>query len=1070
MKVGRMGRVLLSLIVVLILFSVRLSAQTTSATVSGQITDPTGRVVPGTTVMLTNINTGVVSTATTNNEGVYTLPGLQPGVYRANVTKDGFKGIVKPDIELHVQDQISINFVLQVGSVSETVTVEGGAPLLNTTDGSVGTVVDRNFVENMPLNGRSFQDLILLSPGVLTSSPQNSNNGGEFEVNGQRNDANYYTVDGVSANVGISPYNAPSSPGLSGSLPSSTALGTTQSLISVDALEEFRVETSSYSAEYGRNPGGQFSFATRSGTNEWHGSGFDYIRNNFFDANDWFNDYNHVPQSALRQNDFGGTVGGPVTVPGLYDGKDRTFFFFSYEGLRLLQPVNAQPSFYPDLCLRGVNPGTNCTGTDTPAPAALQPVLNAFPIPNCTNSSTCINPGGGFAEFLGSFSDPSSIDSYSVRLDHAINERMKVFFRFGDTQSSTNGKGYLYVKTAFSTQSYTLGLTTMFSNRLSNDVRLNYTGNQATDAVGTESFGGSVPVDLFALQGLSGTARPFVSVDLFSPDFAGVSQYSSTTQQEQWNLTDTASLSIGRNQLKFGVDYRHLRPQIIPYSPQVIYFYFSQSAILSNSAEGSGTSFVDVKPYYENFSAFLQDELRLSPRLSLSMGVRWEVNPAPGSENGNSPYTVRGSSLATLVLAPKGTPLWDTTWFNFAPRLGVAYVLRNQPHWETVVRGGAGVFFDTGQQNGSAGYAGLGQSARTGNLFGAFPFAPAQVDPTIPAQPTAPYAATQVFPQHLQLPYTLQWNFAVQQALGGTQTLTLSYVASHASRLLEENEVHVAPVNPNFTYLEFFQNGLTSDYDALQAQFQRRLSRGIQVLASYTWSHAIDYGSNNQTLPYIRGNADFDVRHSFASAISYDLPSEYENAFARAILGHWSVDDRFSARTGFPVTLAGNFFIDPATGSAYQGQLDIVPNEPFYLYGANCASTLQALGDLGTGQGCPGGRAINPNAFSLPADPTDPGNAPRNFTRGFGAWQMDLAVRREFPIYEHLKLQFRAEAFNVFNHPNFGYIDNGFGDTQFGQAVQTLGQSISAGGAGGLSALYQQGGNRSMQFALKLLF
>jgi hypothetical protein len=1055
-------------LVLILLFSSSARAQT-NAELTGHISDPSNASVAGVKVEATNVDTNVVYPSVTNDDGLYTIPNVPPGRYRIRVEKTGFNQIVKPDVEAHVQDILTINFSLRLGSVSQTITVESGAPLINTTDGALSTVVDRNFVENMPLNGRSFQDLILLAPGVVTSSPQASNTGGEFEVNGQRNDANYYTVDGVSANVGIPTSNSPSSPGLSGSLPAATALGTTQALLSVDALQEFRVQTSTYSAEYGRNPGGQFSFATRSGTNEWHGSAFDYLRNNYFDANDWFNNYSGIPQAALRQNDFGGTLGGPVRFPHVYNGKDKTFFFFSYEGLRLLLPTSNK-SFYPDLCMRGVNPATNCTGTDTPAPAALQPVLNAFPIPNCTNSATCANPGGGFAEFLGSWSNPSSINSYSVRLDHAINDRMKVFFRFGDTSSSVNVLGYLHVTTAFRTRSYTLGSTAMFSSHLSNEFRLNYTGNHVASAIGTESFGGSVPVDLVALQGLSGTTRPFVSVDLFSPDFVGVSQYRSTTQQEQWNVTDTAAFSVGRNQLKFGVDYRHLRPEIIPYSPQVFYFYFDESSILSNSAQGSGTSYGDIKPYYENFSAFIQDELRLVPRLSLSLGLRWDVNPAPGASDGNPPYTVRGSSLATLVLAPKGTPLWDTTWFNFAPRLGVAYMLRNQPHWETVVRGGGGVFFDTGQQNGSAGYSGLGQSARTGSMSGAFPFAPAQVNPTIPAQPTAPYAATQVFPEHLQLPYTLQWNVAVQQALGDAQTLTLSYVGAHASRLLEENEVHVAPFNPNFTYLLFYQNGLTSDFNSLQLQFQRKLSRGIQVLASYTFGHAIDYGSNNQTLPYARGNADFDVRHNFSAAVSYDLPGTYQNAFARALLNHWSIDNRFTLRSGFPVTLVGNTIIDPATGSAYQGELNIVPGQPFYLYGANCASTFQALGAMGSGQGCPGGRAINPNAFTLPTDPSDPGNAPRNFIRGFGAWQMDLAVRREFPISERLKLQFRAEAFNVFNHPNFGFIDNSFGDTQFGLATQTLGQSISAGGAGGLSSQYQMGGARSMQFAAKLIF
>src|SRR6202044_1265368 len=282
---------------------------------------------------------------------------LPPGPYRLQVSKVGFKTIIKPDIVLNIQDALSINFTLPVGAVFEIVTVEGGASMINTTDASVSTVIDQTYVENMPLNGRSFQDLILLTPGIVTQTPQNNGTSllgrtGEFSVNGQRTEENYYTVDGVSANVGASVgATMPGGAGPSGSVAASTALGTTQALVSVDDLQEFRVQSSTYSAEYGRNPGGQFAFQTKSGTNQWHGTVFDYLRNGALDANDWFNDYFGTPEPALRQNDFGGTFGGPVRIPGLYNGKDKTFFFVSYEGLRLAAPIAANASFVPDAAL-----------------------------------------------------------------------------------------------------------------------------------------------------------------------------------------------------------------------------------------------------------------------------------------------------------------------------------------------------------------------------------------------------------------------------------------------------------------------------------------------------------------------------------------------------------------------------------------------------------------------------------------------------------------------------------------------------------------------------------------------
>src|SRR5437660_5049134 len=309
-----------------------------------------------------------------------------------------------------------MNFNMVVGELTEKVTVEAGAEMINSTDASVSTVVDQTYVKNMPLNGRSFHDLVLLAPGVVTQTPQASQNGvgvaGEFSISGQRTESNTYIIDGVSGNVGSAAGCNMYFAGASGSLPGATALGTTQALVSVDELQEFRVETSTYSAEYGRNPGGQVVFETKSGTNQWHGTAYDYLRNDFFDANDWLNNYLGVKEAPLRQNDFGGTLGGPARIPGLYNGKDKTFFFVSYEGLRLTAPQPAVAVFVPDLCMRGA--GT-CPGGRKPAASGLLAIMNTFPLPS---------PGGlqdtpsGFAQYIGSWSNPSSINSTTVRFDH----------------------------------------------------------------------------------------------------------------------------------------------------------------------------------------------------------------------------------------------------------------------------------------------------------------------------------------------------------------------------------------------------------------------------------------------------------------------------------------------------------------------------------------------------------------------------------------------------------------------------------------------------------------------------
>ena len=1053
--------------------------QSLNATVTGEVVDQSGAAIGDATVELIDEATNLKYSTKTNGDGIYVVPNLPPATYRIEVSHVGFKTILKPDVVFNVRDAVAINFKLPIGAINETVTVESGAPMINATGPSVSTVVDQTYVENMPLNGRSFQDLILLTPGIVTQSPQSGGvlgQSGEFSVNGQRTEANYYTVDGVSANVGVFAQSVFASG--NGSTPAATALGTTQGLASVDDLQEFRVQSSTYSAEYGRNPGGQFAFETKSGTNQWHGTAYDYLRNDFFDAADYFTDYFRplnptLIKPATRQNDFGGTLGGPVRIPRLYNGKDKTFFFVSYEGLRLIQPRPSTTFPVPDPCMRGSGPcpsyvnSAGMTVQRTPAASALLPVVNAFPLPSPNGVE---DPKNGVGQAILTWSNPSSLNSTSVRFDHAANDRLRLFFRFSDSNSSAIARGIHQDETAYTLRTYTAGVSSMFSSRLSNEFRLNYSSNEATSSSLIAPFGGNTPANLAKLTGLGPQSYPILFFILGGKS-VGIYQREDSVVQRQWNFVDTASLSLGAHQFRFGVDYRRLAPFLVQPNPQSFYLYFSENAIeVNNSGLRIISANASIYPLYKNFSAFAQDEWKLSRRVTLSSGLRWEVNPAPGVTQGLQAYTIQGSNPDTWSLAPQGTPLWQTTWFNFAPRLGAAYAVRGASGWETVVRGGGGVFFDTGQQLGSLAFQGPGFAARAFPGSGPFPGTPATQIPTIVNPPVGNQGVAFGFSSHLQLPYTLQWNASIEQALGRSQALTVSYVASHAGRLLQTNQF-TSSTNPVASTFYMVQNGLTSDYDSLQVEFRRRLSRGLTALVAYGWSHCIDYGSFNLDIGYQRGNCNFDVRHNFSAAFSYDLPNVGHNGFVNGVLHHWGIDDRFTARTAFPVTLTGNTLFDQF-GQQFNAGLNLVPGQPIYLYGANCASVLQGLGNLQAGQGCPGGRAINPLAFADVSSGL--GNAPRNFARGFGAWQMNLAVRRDFPIKERVKLQFRAEAFNIFNHPNFGAIDSNCGstpgvppcaNTTFGQATATLGNSL-----GVLSPLYQTGGPRSMQFALKLIF
>jgi hypothetical protein len=1033
---------LVSMLVSLV-FCVAVCYASTDATVTGLITDHSGAVVPGATVVFTNINTNVPYTTQTNGVGVYSLSTLSPGVYRANISKDGFKSIVKGDIELHVQDQLSINFELQVGSVSESITVSGGAPVVNTESAAVSTVVDRQFVENIPLNGRSFQSLIETVPGVTAAPGAGVGSKGEFSVNGQRTEENYYTVDGVAANTGVSPSAGGASSG--GQFPGETALGTMQSLASIDDLEEFRINTSTYSAEFGHTPGAQIAIQTRSGTDAWHGSAFEYFRNDVLDANNWFNNASAIRKTPERTNDFGGSLGGPVVIPGLYNGKDKTFFFFSYEGMRLRVPQAATTFWVPDMTLRQT------------AAAAIQPILNALPVPNGAEQTS------DFALFTGAYSAPATLNSTSIRVDQILGQKWRIFGRFSDTPSSSTTRSSTQLsdlhQTSFNMKTFTVGATTMLSSRFSNDLRFNATWNSSALVYSLDNFGGATPVQPQQLSSVPLLGGYQFALSFMIGTMPTVQALSFRSPQRQLNVVDTFSAVLGSHILKYGFDYRRLATDQIANQLMTTFIYSTLPQILNDSAQLARAQQWGATPpefIFSNYSAFVQDDWKATNRLHLSLGLRWDINPPPVNGNGPQAYTLNQiTNLATAQLAPQGTPLWNTDYHGFAPRVGFAYALRQSPAHPTVFRGGFGLFYDTGTN--WAGYGiggGIGFKVVNSYTNVAFPLTAQQLTFAAPSV-ASPYQALVVaVDPNLVLPRVYEWNTSLEQGLGVNQALTVSYVGSSGHDLLATRFYNPATINPNFSLgnaLYVTTNAAASNYNALQVQFQRHLSHGLQALASYTWAHSIDDLSGNvdNTTPLIRGNSDFDIRHTFSAALTYNVPDQYANRIAQAALAHWSLDGRIMARSALPVMVTSGVFFASGIQEAA-----VIPNVnagvPVYLYGSQY----------------PGGRAVNLAAFSAPPAGQQ-GYEPRNFVRGLNLWQTDLAIRREFPLHERLKLQFRAEAFNLFNRPNFGAIDNSTtdGPALFGKATGTLNSQL-----GGLNPLFQEGGPRSFQLALKLMF
>jgi hypothetical protein len=861
-------------------------------------------------------------------------------------------------------------------------------------------------------------------------------------------------VDGVSANIGSSAFFLGN--GVGGAVGSFNAFGGTNSLVSVDALQEFRIQTSTYAPEFGRTPGGQISIVTRSGENQFHGTVFDYLRNDALDANDWFANKAGLPKPRERQNDFGGTLSGPVL-------KNRTFFFFSYEGLRLR---------LPQVALTDV-PSVSARQNAAPA---LQPFLNSFPLPNGPNS------GADQAQFNASYSNSASLDAYSGRIDQRIGKKLTIFGRYNGSPSELLQRGFggaalsELTPVRITTNTATVGAAWSISPATTNDLRFNYSRTNASSSFLLDHFGGAVPLASLGLP------SPFSSQDsnLFIGIFSlvdgtyGVGKNVSNLQR-QINVVDNIVVQRGSHSLKFGVDFRRLAPV---YGP----FLYSQAAFFNDvpSAETGSLSFSEVQSdagvtlLLRNLGIFAQDTWRVIPRLTVTYGLRWDVDFAPSSLSGPSFPAVTGldlRDLSQLTLAAAGTAPFHTPYKNVAPRAGIAYQLFQNQGWETVLRGGFGVFFDLATQE-------LGnlvhQTAYPFNAInfpaGSFPLDQTSAAPPPITRPGSGSGTVLAFDPSLQLPYTLEWNVALEQALGRKQTLSASYLGSAGRRLIQTADIF-SP-NANYSQAILVGNSAMSGYNALQIQFQRRLSGGLQALTSYAWSHSIDTASAgsfgngaNAALPALnpvanRGSSDFDIRNAFSAALTYEIPAPRRHAFARAILRSWSLQNVIQARSAPPTNVFDARFSTLFNGHT-EVRPDVVPNVPLYLSGPQY----------------PGGEALNPAAFTAPpigtnGQPSRQGTLSRNALRGFAATQWDFAVHRDFPIRERLKLQFRAEMFNVLNHPNFGPPNGAFGFGGFGVSRQMLGQSLAGGNTGGgaLSPLYQLGGPRSIQLALKLAF
>lgn len=987
-----------------------------SVQLSGLIRDSSGAALPDAAITLTKEDTGIRYVSRSSADGYYFIPATQPGVYKIRVRKDGFQAAVQLGVRLDAGPGARIDFTLPLGMLQESVEVTAERNPVDTEDAAVGTVIGRGLIDTLPFNGRGLLALLETVPGV-TITRAGGGESGQFSAAGQRADSNYVTLDGVSVNNGIGVIGLIGGHGvqMGGVVPVYTALGTTQSLVSLDSIEEFQVQTSGSLAELGRTLGAHLAIITRSGTNSFHGSLADYTRNEAMDANDWFAGRVGQKRTRFRMHDLDATLGGPIV-------RNRTFFFVSQESLRLDHPA-IETQFVPTAISR------------LSAPAGAGWLLEALPLPNGPEV------GGGLGILTLPAPRSSNIDSTSVRLDHAFGPSLQFFSRFSHAPSAdalANPGNLFATRVSVSSNSFTAGLNATFGSSLNHSLRLNWTRVREMSATWPEAFGHAIDLSQY-LPSLAAPSQTVYTLQILSPAIALVTD-NAIGVQRQWNLVDTTTLTRNSHTFAFGVDYRELAPGLSSRPYMMAAVYPNLNAFAAGNAMAISVSLRNsVSLHMSNLSAFAQDTWRISPRLVLNYGLRWEFNPAPGGGAGAPLFeSVVPGPPPAIQIGQQGQSLWRRGWGNLAPRLGMAW--RLDPAGKSSLRSSIGVFYDPGFAAAlQAAISRISTNISLINTVNGVNFIYSEFSTANPAS-----ASTLV--SNFRMPVSLQWNTTLDRRLADRSVASVSYVGSIDRRLLRLEQTETAAGDP----LAFHTNHGASGYHALEAQLHSRLQQGLEGLISFTCAHSIDNVSRDGDLfqwepgwpgAVDRGNSSFDIRRSFSTALTY----------SPRMLRGWSFNAIFHARSGFPLTVTA---LNPLLPFGLESRANLVAARPVWIADLNA----------------PDGRRLNPAAFSAPKS-AGQGSLGRNAIEGFGMSQLDISIQKEFRLHDRLGAQLRLEAFNAFNHPNYGNPDTFLSDPTFGRAVSMLNQFLGTGGpSSGLAPAFQIGGPRSLQAALRLHF
>jgi hypothetical protein len=1010
-------------------------AQSGSVSLSGKITDQSGGIVTGAKVQAVNTATNLAYPAQTNEAGLYDLPSIPPGPYKIVVEKQGFATIVRPNVELHVASEVSIDFTLQVGEVSQTITVSGGAPMVNTTSSSLGGLVGPKQIQDLPLNGRNYIALTFMQPGITLDANEQKNGiyaGSWFSSNGAPIRSNNFMIDGAI----MQDQNAGSTADFAG-----RTLG-------LDGIQEYRVLTNAIPAEYGITMGSQTVMASRGGTDQFHGDAFDYLRNsvldaaNFFDAPVAANGYRRLP--AYKRNNFGGAIGGPII-------KNRTFFFAAYEGVqehlgvtnivnvpaanchgpagaRVWNGTGSQPAGSIGPCTQlGANPsgaGTNSVVISS----ATAPLLALYPASNLPNNQASLP-----------YTQPDSDNFGQVRVDHKFSDRDSMFGRYtimdDDIVLSLPFENYFTNPKLTRHQYATVSEDHIFAPWLLNTARISFS-RTAADRYGTNPLtdpqyqfvtGGQFPgIGQMAVGGLT----------TFGPAANPVS----LTKQNIFTLSDDVTASVRNHSLKFGISGNRYRIYgLNPTGAQGTLSFGSLATFMGGTASSysgvtPGSTF-DRTYQFWILGFYAQDDWRVVKNFTLNLGIRYEPAPSYYRE-------VHGIS-STLVNLTDTTPtvgrlfIKNPTLLNFGPRAGFAWDVFG--NGKTAVRGGAALLFDLGNLvDGFNIIKSQPPFSTAASLSGPITLT------TFPLNFTSTVASKDFwfFDYHFNQPRLITENLAVEQQLPLSIVLSVAYAGSRGVHLISNREgnPNVAQQNSAYPGGLFWpstqvrqntrwgsMNRITpegdSTYHALEVSVLRQMAKGLQFQSSYTWGRAIDdgqggrndctastaVGSNPYNYRFDRSVSCFGATNVWVLNFDYQFPSpKLDQRFLQGLAGGWGMSGIYSAHSGFPFNVwetvnrsRSNYFSGTATPPVDRPNWNpnftgkVIKGGPIQYYDPN-AFILQPVGTLG--------------------------NVGRDSLYGPGYSQLDFAVdkrTRTKVLGEAGFIEFRAELFNILNHPNF---------------------------------------------------